>query len=798
MIGADRSRRALHALCLFAILSALYFLTYSGYEISNDERILYDGVHSFAQHGNFWLAYTNPLRPPATYPNNAPVLSLDSEPMQVYAAAPLFWLAEAIPGIGLMQTVWLLNVIVTALTGVVFFYFALLLGYRERTALLSAVIFGTATLAWPYSKAFFREPLFTLFALACAYSLERWRRLLTLKGFKPFWLMAATLTLIGAFATKDASFLLLPTLLVIVTPAALRRVDRRALLIGALLILLIGLATILYSRTTNSARYDLFGRIARAVEQAETAPVALAGYLISPGRSIWAYSPVLLSGVWGVRRLWRQKQWRQIAVPLITLAVFVTGYAILQNENWYGGLGWGPRYMLPITPFLTLLLLPVIEALPGAAAWARALFIGLTALSVLVQVIGVLVPVNAYFAFLADEGARLNRGLYGWEDGTWTLAYVPAVIVPQQLGRVPSDIAWLITPSARYVAALCVLVTVLGGVGLWRRSFLRLLLLTHQAKAVYACVLIGSVLILFGAGLRAYFVDPRYGGTDANARAVLEAVTRDVRPGDAVLLNDQAYRPYFMNYYKGRTPIFLLPDAPGEVALPGIPPEIVSDHLDALVASVLTMMLPRIALIAPRWWFVTEFIPADSSRTRATEHYLTRHYFPVRETLTTNTARLIEFSATSAPPDSIPPWPAVNVGARFGEAFTLVGYDLPLTIRRGEVLPLSLLWRHEGWPPGSVPFDYSINLSLIDSAGALVSGAQRAGTPLGSFGLTSQWRAGGYYRDNHGLRIPPDLPPGKYHVWVLLYNWQNQERLPVRFDDQVTGDHLDLVTLKVE
>lgn len=93
---------------------------------------------------------------------------------------------------------------------------------------------------------------------------------------------------------------------------------------------------------------------------------------------------MLLLGFWGIRRLVRQKQWRQIAIPLLTLGSLTVGYAILQNVNWYSGLGWGPRYLLPAIPFLMLWILPVIDALPSAPGWARAVAVGIIAQSVLI------------------------------------------------------------------------------------------------------------------------------------------------------------------------------------------------------------------------------------------------------------------------------------------------------------------------------------------------------------------------------------------------------------------------------
>ncbi len=335
------------AICLFVILAALYFSTYSGHDITADELLLYDGVHSFVQHGNLQLAYSSALRPASTPTNDAPVPSLDSEPMQVYAAAPLFWIAQTLPGLGLMQTVWLLNIGLTAATAVVLFYYGLLIGYRERTAWIGAILFGVATMTWPYSKTFFREPIFTLLALICTYSLERLRRLITAqntaKGFAPiwlFWLLSALLSLGAMLLSKDAALLLVPTLLASAIPAVSRRLTRRSVFMGIGAALVIGIGLLFASHFVAGGRFDLVNRLAQVVREGAHIPEALGGLLISPGRSIWVYSPVLLLGFWGIRRLVRQKQWRQIAIPLLTLGSLTVGYAILQNVNWYSGLGW--------------------------------------------------------------------------------------------------------------------------------------------------------------------------------------------------------------------------------------------------------------------------------------------------------------------------------------------------------------------------------------------------------------------------------------------------------------------------
>ncbi len=90
-----------------------------------------------------------------------------------------------------------------------------------------------------------------------------------------------------------------------------------------------------------------------------------------------------------------------------------------------------------------------------------------------------------------------------------------------------------------------------------------------------------------------------------------------------------------------------------------------------------------------------------------------------------------------------------------------------------------------------------MNVSLIDQTGAAV--AQRAEAPLGSFGAMSLWQPGGYYRDNHALQLPDNLPPGDYDLWVLIFDWRDGSRLPVR--NARAGEattHAVIATLRVE
>src|SRR5207247_920371 len=69
----------------------------------------------------------------------------------------------------------LFGVLVAALTVAQLYLLGRAVGYGPRMAVLTAAAYGLGTLAWPYSRTFFRDPLAGLALLAAALAAARWR-----------------------------------------------------------------------------------------------------------------------------------------------------------------------------------------------------------------------------------------------------------------------------------------------------------------------------------------------------------------------------------------------------------------------------------------------------------------------------------------------------------------------------------------------------------------------------------------------------------------------------------------------
>src|SRR5205085_137952 len=95
----------------------------------------------------------------------------------------------------------------------------------------------------------------------------------------------------------------------------------------------------------------------------------------------------------------------------------------------------------------------------------------------------------------------------------------------------------------------------------------------------------------------------------------------------------------------------------------------------------------------------------------------------------------------------------------------LDGYRLPTrSVRAGETLPLTLLWRATG-PVGG---RWKVFTHLLDGVPRVV--AQRDAEPADNLRPTTSWRVGERIEDNYGILVPDSLAPGAYTLEIGMYD----------------------------
>ncbi len=312
----------------------------------------------------------------------------------------------------------LLNPLATAVSCLLVFLIAYQLSGSAKTSLVTAGIFGFATAAFPYAKYSFHHPLATALLLASFYFLLSWRA----RGNA--WRLVIAGTCLGfATLTRYESVAALIAFLPYVAWGAYRRTGTEVFK-AAMLFVLPVIAFVLVVLWYNDLRFGnpLYTGYFQEGFTADFGE-SIKGLILSPGRSIFLFSPPILVGLACLPLFSRRWLPEGLAIAVLVV-VFFSLYA--KWSGWEGGWGWGPRYLLPVLPFL---IVPVLTALQSKRTWPKVVVIGLSLVGLPIQLLGVLTNFNDfYMERTMIQGLDFWRTVYDWEQSP-----IPGHI--EQLGR---------------------------------------------------------------------------------------------------------------------------------------------------------------------------------------------------------------------------------------------------------------------------------------------------------------------------------------------------------------------------
>jgi hypothetical protein len=340
----------------------------------------------------------------------------------------------------------LLPAVATALAGGMLAAWAARLYRSLAIGAALGLLFGLGTLAWPYSRFFFSEPLF----MCCL--------LLAAVGLAAGWPLAGGLALGYALATRIGGVFVVPVFLLYAWLCRRQVRDMLWLLVGmvpgGVLILLHNWVRF---RAFTEQGYGGEGFTGNLVE-------GLAGLLFSPGKSLFLYVPLLVALPFAALPFARRFRAEAVLVGGLALTLLVQSALWW---IWWGGWGWGPRFLVPLMPFLVLPLGVLLER----RGWRWIIGVLLLPLSVAVNLLGILVDFNVYLSEFT-RGVLAREQLYLWQPvHSPLLAHMQqldlseAPIVSFQLSR--SDIGF--SEPAATLLSIGMIVLVLGAlVGLWR------------------------------------------------------------------------------------------------------------------------------------------------------------------------------------------------------------------------------------------------------------------------------------------------------------------------------------------
>ena len=422
---APRSVGALLAIAFFA----LYAVTSAGTLSSRDGGVMYDTAMAIVLRHSLRLPPHHHGLPGVGggfYSKYGIAQSVAEIPQyvvgQAVAALQRPPMAQALA----LAVTMLTNPLIMALAVWLFFQLAFELSPRVRTATIAAVMVGLASPLWPYAKTDFSEPLSALALTGAMLFLVRGRSRHMALNFGAAGMFGA----IALLTKLTAGVALLALCMYACGVAAGAWRERRREAAGALLswvgmlaagAVLVGLYNVArYGHITDSGYY--------AADLPFHAPlvIGLKGLLFGSGKGLLWYCPLVLVAL----ALWPRMLARRRAEGILALAMIALTLVVFATYPvWWGGICWGPRYLIPIIPLLLLPLAYMPEP-HELRRRVRSVAAVVVAMSVLVQVLGVAVQPERYLRTGIRDAQYLGQLQYSpMLAHAWFAAYDVVVLV---------------------------------------------------------------------------------------------------------------------------------------------------------------------------------------------------------------------------------------------------------------------------------------------------------------------------------------------------------------------------------
>jgi hypothetical protein len=187
------------------------------------------------------------------------------------------------------------------------------------------------------------------------------------------------------------------------------------------------------------AGYNLWAAERHFVNFSNPVGIGLAGELLSPGKGLFVYCPILILAVLGLRPFWASHRLLAIAcvVASITYLVFFAKYKASHGDN-----AWGPRYFTFLIPFWMLFVAEFLRS--GFRQRTRVSQIavrGIIVASFLFQLAAVMVDMNVHYQKLLAEGVIQNVETYAYPRRIhFDIEYSPLL---DRFREIPEALGWV-------------------------------------------------------------------------------------------------------------------------------------------------------------------------------------------------------------------------------------------------------------------------------------------------------------------------------------------------------------------
>ena len=348
-----------------------------------------------------------------------------------------FYLSGLLMNISPFLTIGLLvNTLILSLTSLSIFCISIEVHQSRKIAFVLGLIFSVCSFVWPYINSFWVQPLQALilsssllFILKVQHYDKSYLCSYTVKyGRKRFYFSALSGFLLGlSVFAHPISLIFIPAFLVYTFFRVMRHDIKNFLLLVSLIALMlffVGLVNYARFGSFTDFGYGYFSSLA-----AHDGWRGLIGLLVSPGVGLIFFFPIAVLLPLGAKYMYKDNR----ALFFLCIYIIIANWIYIgtlsygaEPSSWSGGIAWGPRYLIPVMPFIMIVLGSIFLHLRRRRI-LKAIVISLCLVGFYVNLSGILI----WFQYGLMYGwyvERLATSPNYMETMTWSPAYSTIVL----------------------------------------------------------------------------------------------------------------------------------------------------------------------------------------------------------------------------------------------------------------------------------------------------------------------------------------------------------------------------------
>jgi hypothetical protein len=524
------------------------------------------------------------------------------------------------------------------------------------------------------------------------------------------------------------------------------------------------------------------------------------GLIFSPYRGVFWHTPLFFATLFAFVPFLRRHRLEALTVGTLSL-VLIGLYSMWWM--WWGGFAWGPRFLVPLTPFWVLPLGSWVEnaiSMPPStvtyrsrstafSAWIRSLGASGIALCLL-ALTSVIVQISAVTTNYVNYEIEL-RGIFPTDWGDPLAFGPPAQSIADMrhspvLGQfklmldgfvINTDLAWLwASGNVQWLVVLvggAVLLTLTAALVSWWLAA-GTTETDPQAPGWPVQVLVVTLpLILIAVWSGEVTRNPRYGDPGQGYRAVLEEICATATEKDAVV----SIAPYAYHIPMNWMATYC------DLGLP-----IYGYAKNSFDQAEAQQVLNGVELESDRIWFVTAGLPVSDPE-NTIERWLANTAYKANDEWHGD-YRLVRYGTSQSLKNK--PGVALNLPMRGARGMTVTVLDTrsPELVVAGEILPVDIFYELAT----EINVDLRWFVQLISPEGYVTS--QLDTGPMDGYARFTSLEVGREQLERAGLEIPANAKTGVYQLIAGLYD-PNAEGAP-RFIAPDGSDFVELGKVTVE